>query len=221
MWNKQHQAPSQWRGGPWPQKMRWAARGSSLGSHGWGVMVTQFPLPILCVMNHRLTSWEQWFPSLPRMLPTKGRFPGTQWLKASDSSEVPAPDCADSVSGCFEDTPPRQTCGRSLGLCLQSFIRPLFLLSLRGPDSALLENEGPSLELCPWNELTTPTTHFFGQLSQSKATRSDWSHSSQGTYRWSNPWHTLSTAAGKNRSTQRGCCCYGCHLFILCQCIAN
>lgn len=120
----------------------WSAAGiCSLGSYAWGVMANQFPLHLF-LMNHRLISWEPITtpPNPPPPRPAiKGKFlecSGWKWWTHQKSLCL---GHADSMSCCPEAAPPSWTCGRSLGLCFQSFIRFMFLFSLRGPDSALLE----------------------------------------------------------------------------------
>lgn len=127
-------------GSLWPRRMKccWDLffRKLCLGSDG-------YPVPLTSLFNESQVDFvrtnnnhSQYPPPRPAI---KGKFlerSGWKWWTHQKSLCL---GHADSMSCCPEATPPSWTCGRSLGLCFQSFIRPLFLFSLRGSDSALLE----------------------------------------------------------------------------------
>ena len=112
MWNKQQQAPPQWTGSPWPQKMIWAAGTCSLGSHGWRVTVTQLPLPLLFKESqvdfmrtndspHPPASWDAPHQDLR---PRAGSPECSGWKRLTHQKSLLLGH-ADSMSRCSEATP--------------------------------------------------------------------------------------------------------------------
>lgn len=149
-----------------PDPRAWGAAGiCSLGSHAWRVMVPQFPLPPLSnesqvdfVRTNDPPPHDTPYQDLP---PREGSLEcgGWKWLihqKSLSSGH------ADSISCCSEPPLPPEHVKR-----VPVIHGPMFLFSLKGPDSELLEKWGSSLELCHWKKWTIPTTFFLWQFSRS------------------------------------------------------
>lgn len=164
MCNKQQAAPSLWAGGPWPQSMRSCrdlfVRKSRLESDG-------SPVPLTTSFQW-ITGWlheNQW--PLPHDTPYQDLPPregslecgGWKWLIHQKSLSL---GHADSISCCSEPPLPPEHVKR-----VPVIHGPMFLFSLKGPDSELLEKWGSSLELCHWKKWTIPTTLFLWQFSRS------------------------------------------------------
>lgn len=152
MWNKQRPAPSLWTGGPWPQSVRSCGdlffRESCLESDA-------SPVPLTTSFQW-ITGWlreNQWPP--PHDTPYQDLPPredslecgGWKWLIHQKSLSL---GHAESISCCSKSTPPSWTCERSLGL-FPVIHGPMFLFSLKGPDSELLEKWGSFFSMTKWN----------------------------------------------------------------------